>query len=133
MEKLTCDKMIGLDLNNYDIDVLGENPSISAIDDIYCTEIENISNISDKEYLLTIHLDSVCGVDSFLLKSEWSIINKEDLINVEIENSDWNEYYVLLKTQIGLQIDIDIIYNIEKKKFLSFEISDINDYNCLFC
>lgn len=133
LERLVFDKINGLDVSRYDVLVVGENPAIRTIDDIYSTEIEKISSVSDEEYLLEIHLDTVCSVDSFLLKSKLAAMDENDLGESQVTNSNWNDHYVLLETQIGLKIEVEVIFNTSQKVFSAFEVSDISDYNCPYC
>lgn len=133
LEHLVFDKIIGFDVSHYDVLVVGENPCVRTIDDIYSTEIENISSISDEEYLLEIHLDTVCSMESFLLKSELATMDEDDLGESQVANSNWNDHYVLLETEIGLKIEIEVIFNTKQKVFSAFEISDVSDYNCPYC
>lgn len=99
----------------------------------YSMEIEKASNVSEEEYLLEIHLDTICFIDSFLLKSELATMDAKELEDAKMVNSNWNEHYALLETQVGLRIDLEVIFNLEKKVFSAFEISDVSDYNCLYC
>lgn len=133
LERLVFDKISGFDVSRYDVLVAGENPCVRTIDDIYSTEIENISSVSDEEYLLEIHLDTVCSIESFLLKSELAAMDEDDLGESQVVNSDWNDHYVLLETEIGIKIEIEVIFNTKQKVFSAFEISDISDYNCPYC
>lgn len=133
LEAMIFEKLNGIDLSHYDVLVLGENASISLIDEIFSTEIEKTSAVSDDEYLLEIHLDTICSIDSFLLKSELATMDNDDWKDSQIVNNNWNEHYALLETQIGLNIEIEVIYNTSTKTFSAFEISDISDYNCPYC
>jgi len=133
LETLIFEQLVGLDLSDYDVTIWGENSTISTVDEIYCIEIEKASNVSDTECLLEIHLDIVCSIESYLLKSELAAIGEKGLGDSQVINSDWNDHYVLLGTDTSLKIEIDVIYNIEQKVFSTFELSDVSDYNCIYC
>ena len=60
-------------------------------------------------------------------------MDNDDWNDSQIVNNNWNEHYALLETQIGLNIEIEVIYNTSTKTFSAFEISDISDYNCPYC
>ena len=133
LEGLLTEKAIGIDLDGYDVLIVGENPSISSIEEIYGTEIEKATNVSDNEFLLEIHLDTVCTIESFIFKSELAAMSDDDLGDAQIINSNYNDHYASAETETGLKIEIETIFDVRKKTFSSFDISDISDYNCPYC
>jgi len=133
LEGLLTEKITGINLNGYDVLVVGENPSINTIEEIYCTEIQKSTKVSESEYLLEIHLDTIGSIESFIFKSELATMNDDDLGETQIVNSDFNDHYASAETEIGLKVEVEAIFDINKKEFLSFDISDISDYNCPYC
>ena len=133
LEAMIFENLNGFDVNHYDVLVPGESPCINTVDDISNIKITKVSTIFEDEYLLEINLDTICSIDSFLSKSELVAMRDYDLRDIQIINANWNEHYVSLETQIGLKIEIEVIYNTNKKAFSAFEISDVSDYNCLYC
>lgn len=133
LEELLSDKVTGINLDGYDVLVIGENPSISSIDEIYSTEIQKITTVVENEYLLEIHFDIICSIQSFIFKSELATMSDDDLGETQVINSDFNDHYALTETEMGLTIDIEAIFNLNTKVFSSFDISDISDYNCPYC
>lgn len=133
LEKMLTEKITGMDLNGFDILILGENASLNTVEEIYSTEIPKATKVSENEYLLEIHFDAICLIESFIYKSELATMSENDLGETRIKNSNFNDRYALAETGIGLKIDIETIFNVDMKTFSSFNISNISDYNCLYC
>ena len=133
LESMLLDKAAGMALGEYDVSAIGESLSLSTVDEIYSTEISKTTAISDNEYLLQIRFDTICSIESFIFKAELAAMNDGDLRDTHIVNGDFNDHYASAETQTGLKIDIETIFDIDKKVFSSFDVSDISDYNCLYC
>lgn len=133
LEKLIFSKMKGLDLNNHDVVLIGEDPSIANVYDIYDMGIDSISEISDEEYLLEIRFNLYGAAETYINKAELATLSDEDMSIIHISNSDWNERYALLEEELDLNVVIDVIYNVDQKTFSSLEISEIDDGDCPYC
>lgn len=125
--------LIGQNLNDYDIFIVGENPEIEEVIEIQDFNIEKVLQTSDNEYLLEIQTDSLCNIKSFIFKSELATMNKKDLGDSILINPDWNEHYACAETEMYIKINIEAIYNTSEKTLKSYEISNISDYYCPFC
>ena len=129
-----------LKVDEYELYVDGENPEVSNIDEVEIDEILSISSLGDNEYRVQAKLRAISYINSFIFKSELAAMSNKEYKKLNITNSDWNKYYVLVENDIPLDIDVEIVLSIEESsniprvKLEAIEISNISDSSyCPYC
>lgn len=128
-------EILGLELEGYDIVFMddGENHSVDQVEEIFDLKIEDISEISHTEYLLTMEAQALCNISFYIFKADY--YSGEDFSQIFIVDSEWNKYYMLAEELMGLAISLEVIYDLEKKKITSMNIQNVDDAfaGCLYC
>lgn len=135
LEETLTQKIIGLELEKYDIIFMepGEKPTIDSVDYISDIEIEDVSEIIQAEYLLTIRAQALCNISFYIHKSDY--LTMDDRSQMSIVDKDWNKQYVLAETPMELVISLEVIFDLTKKIIKSMDIEEMEDAyaDCPYC
>ena len=122
--------LIGMDVSGYDILVPGEPLILKEVNPYSDFNIEEITKINNKEYLLDICVDSIVVIET---NCEFSVLQEFEgaEMDVEILSTIGNRVHALVTT--GIQIHIRAIYDIASNNTISVELDYLGDYYCPYC
>lgn len=115
IDKLTLDGFINFP-NIY------ETISLKYLEDIYSTQIDDVVKISNNEFFVSTIIEMSCSFDFYIHKSNLY----EDNPLYEIDDSNWNEYYITAYETVDIIADISFWYNNNDKEVTSCEVNEIN-------
>ena len=102
-----------------------EDPEVKYIEDPDVITIENVVMVEEhKAYLDATALADVV-IDVFIHKSEY--YSSPEMPNLDIMDSDWNEYYVWGQLSLKLPIAFSVILNIINEQVEQFEINPLRE------
>lgn len=127
--------IIGLDLTPYDLLLPCVGSSLKSIDssDI---EIDEITEIDEKHYLIELTINGICNIEGKMLLSEYYKLVKEYKQNewvIDFDVVEKNEDTVTVQVMMQLYIHVNGKYSTSDKTISSLQLDYIEDSYCDFC
>lgn len=110
-----------------------EDPSVSYIENPDEITIEEVFALEDDKVYIDAKAFADVIFDVFIFKPDYYII--EDEYPLEVQDSDWNEYYVWAQLTIHIPIKFSMIFNVLGVKVEEFEVNGFEEIFgwCKFC
>lgn len=136
MQDFINNNIIGLDLSPYSLLLPCTNSFLKSIDssDI---EIDEITKIDEKNYLIEIKIDGICIIEEKMLLSNYYELEKEyeqnewvmDIDVVERKDKDT----ITFRAAMQLYIHVNGKYSASDKNIISLQLDYIEDSYCEYC
>ena len=127
--------IIGLDLTPYDLLLPCVGSSLESIDSLDI-EIDEITEIDEKHYLIELTINGICNIEGKMLLSEYYKLVKEYKQNewvIDFDVVEKNEDTVTVQAMMQLYIHVNGKYSTSDKTISSLQLDYIEDSYCDFC